>query len=118
MTAIFSALGITILIVGAQVLWKLGAAAQINDFQSFWLALKSPLVILGAILYLIATIIWLIILSRYPYHLIYPLLSLSFVLALIASRFILQETVPWLSWLGVILICLGIIIISLGFKFK
>lgn len=116
MTPIFLALTVVILIVTGQVLWKLGVTGKIHSFDSFLAALTSPLVIIGAIVYILAAIIWIFMLSKYQYHFIYPLLSLSFILALIASRFIFHEEFSWLSWLGVGIICLGIILIGLANK--
>jgi len=113
MTTIFLlVLAVVILVVSGQVLWKMGVGGQIHDLASFLTAIKSLLVLLGAFLYLIATAIWIVMLSRYSYHFVYPLLSLSFVLALIASRFIFHEEVSWLAWLGVGVICFGITLIG------
>jgi drug/metabolite transporter (DMT)-like permease len=116
MIPIFSTMGIAVLIVTSQVLWKLTVNGKVHNFSSFLAALTSPLVIMGAIIYALVTVIWIFMLSKYQYHLIYPTMSLTYVLALLASRFIFHEQVFWTSWLGVGIICLGIIIISLGFK--
>lgn len=109
---IFLTLTVVILIVTGQILWKLGVNGQIHNFDTFLKAVMSPLVISGIVVYIFAAAIWIFALSRYQYHHIYPLLSLTFVLALLAARFIFHEEVSWLAWLGVGIICLGLIIIG------
>lgn len=116
MTPIFLTMGIVILIVTSQILWKLAVNGKVHNLESFLAALASPLVIIGAVIYALVTVVWILMLSKYQYHLIYPIMSLSYVLALFASRFILHEQVLWISWLGVGIICLGVVIVSLGFK--
>lgn len=113
---ILLALIVSILMVAGQVLWKLGIGNRTLNFISFFEILKSPFFILGTIIYIFAAMLWLYMLSRYQYHYIYPLLSFAFILSLIASRFILHEQVSWVSWLGVLIICFGIIIITAGSK--
>ncbi|MBI4101541.1 MAG: hypothetical protein HY443_01075 [Candidatus Nealsonbacteria bacterium] len=116
MAPILLTFSVVIMIVAGQILWKLGVTGKIHDFSSFWLAVMTPQVLLGAAIYLVATVVWIYILSKYQYHLVYPLFSLSFVLGLLASRFILHEQVGLVSWVGVGVITLGIIIIGFGFK--
>ncbi|MDD5606828.1 MAG: EamA family transporter [Candidatus Pacebacteria bacterium] len=110
------ALIVSFLIVGGQVIWKIILEGQTYNFAIITKLLKSPLFIVGIIMYLIAAIIWLYMLSKYQYHQTYPLLSISFILSLLASSLILHESVSWMSWLGVFFICLGIIIMGFGFK--
>jgi len=116
MIAIPFVLVVVVLIVSAQILWKLGVSGKIYDIESFVRVAISPLVIGGAILYIIATVIWIFLLSRYQFHLVYPLISLSFVLGLFAARFVLHEEVSSLSWIGVAIITMGVTIASFGLK--
>lgn len=109
-------LTVIILIAAGQILWKLGVSNQIHSFDTFLKAVMSPLVIVGMGIYIVAAAIWIFALSKYQYHHIYPWISLTFVLALLAARFIFHEQVSWLSWLGVGVICLGLIIIGFSGK--
>ena len=72
----------------------------------------TPLVILGLASYGVGAIAWLIVLSRLDLSVAYPFLALNFVLITLASRFILGETVPSLRWLGVLVICAGVLIVA------
>jgi len=108
---------VSIFIVTGQVLWKMGIDSQNFNLSHIFEILKSPFFIIGAIIYILAAIIWLYLLSKYQYHYIYPLmLSLAFIFSLIASHFILREQVSWISCVGILIICLGIIILTLGSK--
>jgi uncharacterized membrane protein len=42
----------------------------------------------------------------------YPFVSMSYVLIILASRVLLGEPVSLLRWVGVLVICAGIIIVS------
>jgi len=116
-TPILLSIAVSIFIVIGQALWKLGIGNRILNFSNFPEILKSPFFIIGIVLYGFATILWLYMLSRYRYHYIYPLIiCVSLIFSLIVSRFILQEQVFWISWIGALIICLGIIIITVGSK--
>lgn len=112
----FLALIVSILIVAGQILWKLALNGLNLNLANFLNLLKSPLFIIGVLSYFFAFILWIYLLNKYPYHLIYPLLSFSFIFSLLAARFILHEEVILWSWIGVFIICLGIIIAGIGFK--
>ncbi|MEZ4731852.1 MAG: hypothetical protein R3E79_32425 [Caldilineaceae bacterium] len=42
----------------------------------------------------------------------YPLLALNFVLITVSSRLILGESVPIARWIGLAVICVGILIVA------
>jgi len=116
-TPILLSIAVSIFIVIGQVLWKLGIGNRILNFSNFPEILKSPFFIIGIVLYGFATILWLYMLSKYKYHYIYPLIiGLSVIFSLLVSRLVLNEEVSWISWLGVLIICFGIIIITVGSK--
>jgi len=118
-TAIFLSVMVSIFIVIGQVLWKLGIGDQTFNLSHLFEILKSPFFIIGAVIYIFAAIIWLYLLSKYQYHYIYPLmLSLAFIFSLIASHFILHEQISYISLFGILIICIGIIIISISYKFS
>lgn len=116
MIPIVLAVFVAILIVSAQALWKVAVSGKIHSIESFLEILISPLLIAGAVLYLVATIIWILMLSRYPFHLVYPFLGLSFIFALFISHFVLHEDVSNISWIGAVIISLGVMILGFGFK--
>jgi len=118
-TVMFLSIIVSIFIVIGQVLWKLGVGDRSFNLSNLFGILKSPFFIIGAIIYIFAAIIWLYLLSKYQYHYIYPLiLSLAFIFSLIASHFILHEQISYISLLGILILCIGVIVISIGYKFS
>ncbi len=51
------------------------------------------------------------IVKHYPLSVAYPLVSLSFVMGMLAAVFIFNEPVPVLRWLGLVLIVVGVALI-------
>lgn len=116
---LFLSFVVSILIVTGQVLWKLEIGTSIINLDNLFKKIRSPLFIIGVIVYIFATVIWLYTMSKYNYHYIYPLMiGLSLILTLLASHFIFQETISWTSLLGVLVICFGIIMITTGSKIR
>ncbi len=76
------------------------------------LILSSPWVLLGLTLYGIGAVAWIAVLARLDLSLAYPLLALNFVLITLSSRLILGETVPTMRWVGMLVICAGIVIVA------
>jgi len=114
MMVIFLGLSVAILVVAVQILLKLGVAGKIHNIESFLRSLTSPFAILAAILYIVAVVIWIFLLSRHPLHSLYGFLGLTFIFALLAARLFLHEDVSWISWTGAGIIFLGVILISIG----
>lgn len=72
----------------------------------------SPLVMFGLFLYVVASMIWLVVLSRVDLSFALPMMALSYVGVLIISHFCLNENVTPLRWLGVAVICCGVFLLS------
>jgi len=107
--------------VAGQTAIKLGVENSIsgegisNVFLSILAySLRSPLVLLGLFLYGIGAVAWILVLSRVDLSFAYPFLALNFILVMISSRVLLSETVPLLRWLGVLIICAGIIVVAVS----
>lgn len=63
-----------LLLLGGQILWKFGAAKMDTwNLVNIFNLMISPLIIGGIILYALATIVWLYILSKLPLSVAYPL---------------------------------------------
>jgi len=72
-------------------------------------------VILGFSLYVIGTFIWLVVLSRTPLSIAFPMLSMSYFLVVTLSATILHERVDWrFAIAGLVCISLGISFIGLS----
>ena len=55
-----------------------------------------------------ASLLWAYIVRRFPFSMAYPIVSLSYVFALIAAVFVFDEQVPPVRWLGCACIVFGV----------
>ena len=72
----------------------------------------TPAVWLGLFLFGLSAVVWLAVLSRTTLSFAYPFASLTYVLILLADRFILDQEIPALRYAGVVCIVLGIILVA------
>lgn len=108
------------LAVAGQLFLKLGMnklgshlSLDLNSFFTFFVAAFTNVQVLaGLTLYLGSAVVWLIVLSRVELSFAYPLLGFSYVLVLLASKFILKEEVVPLRWVGAFIIFLGVFLVS------
>jgi drug/metabolite transporter (DMT)-like permease len=82
------------------------SAASIKD------VVTTPAVWGGLLLFGLSAMVWLAVLSRTSLSFAYPFASLTYVLILLADRFVLNETVPALRWAGVFCIMVGIVLVA------
>ncbi|MFP5299463.1 MAG: hypothetical protein ACLGHL_10795, partial [Actinomycetota bacterium] len=64
----------------------------------------------------ISALFWLVVLSRVPLSVAYPIVGVSYILIVLLGRFVLHETVPTMRWIGVFVVATGIAIIGLSFR--
>ncbi len=97
-----------------QVLLKMGAlrvgASEVGLL--LWRIVTSPHILAGFALYGAASVLWIVVLSRAPLSLAYPLLSLGYVIVLMASAYLFGETIPAVRVAGVAAIILGLVLVS------
>jgi len=103
----------------SQILFKQGTITVMTNHASEPLArrlielLAIPSFILGVFLYGSALLLWIWLLSKTSLSILYPIgLSLNVVLALLAARFFLNETISPIHIAGVAIIILGIFIVA------
>jgi drug/metabolite transporter (DMT)-like permease len=72
----------------------------------------TPAIWAGLVLFALSALVWLAVLSRTSLSFAYPFASLSYVLILLADKFILQEQIPTLRWAGVFFIMTGIVLVA------
>lgn len=72
----------------------------------------NPFVIVGLAIYVTSTVFWLTALSRVDLSFAYPFASLSYVIMLIASWQIFDESITPLRLLGTFIIVVGVLLIS------
>ena len=68
----------------------------------------------GLLIYFLATVYWVYLLSKYEYSYIYPLTSMVYLISFIFAIFVFKENVNIYRWLGVFLIIAGVISINHG----
>lgn len=75
----------------------------------------SPFILLGIVSAILGTFFYLDLLSKYSLNLVYPSLSLVYILVALAGILFLGEQVTLLNWGGIVLICAGVGMISMKF---
>lgn len=85
----------------------------VNSIFDILCLLFSPLIFIGLAIYACATILWLYILSKADLSFVYPIQSLAYVFALFLAFFLFKENVSLNRWLGTIVICFGVYLISI-----
>lgn len=90
---------------------KLESGAGVG-LQFYLRAFANSYILFGFFLYALSSLLWLAVLSRLPLSLAYPALSVSYVLILFLSRYVLGESVGAFRIIGVVLICLGVAFIG------
>jgi drug/metabolite transporter (DMT)-like permease len=73
---------------------------------------STPAVWAGLVLFGLSAFVWLAVLSRASLSFAYPFASLTYVIILVADRFLFHETVPPLRWAGVFFIMVGIVLVA------
>ena len=80
--------------------------------EIIWAIATDPFIIFGMVIYAVSVLYWLVGLSRVPLSYAYPFISLSYVLILGASFFLLGEHLSLLRIGGVLVICLGVLLVA------
>jgi uncharacterized membrane protein len=101
-----------------QVFWKIGMNSigaidkfSISGIISMFL---NPIVLLGLFMYGLSTIFWLVALSQKDLSYVYPFISLTFIIVLFLSYFVLKEQVSTARIVGTIIIIVGLMVIVRG----
>ncbi len=77
---------------------------------------EGPWAIVGILLYAISAVFWLIVLSRIPLSVAYPIVAVGYVVVVLYSRFVFNEQVKWIAWVGLAFIVVGVAITAQGLK--
>ena len=72
----------------------------------------QPFVFFGFVCVFSASIFWLAVLSRVNLSFAYPILALGYVLTALFSRFVFNEAISPTRWAGIIVICVGVVLVS------
>ncbi|ABL00426.1 EamA family transporter [Pelobacter propionicus] len=75
-------------------------------------ALTSPKLILGTTMLAVFFFLWLAVLSWEDLSIALPMQALNYVLVAILAKYLLHEQVSPLRWTGIILVCIGVMLIT------
>ncbi len=70
-------------------------------------------VFLGIVLYMLATMLWLVALSQEELSFVYPLIGIGYVLTAILAWLFFGESLTFFRFFGILLICGGIFLVVL-----
>lgn len=62
--------------------------------------------------FLTASLLWMYIVKAFPFSVAYPMISMSFVVGMVAAVVFFHEQVSWTKWVGVLLIIAGCLLIA------
>ncbi|MFN2524883.1 MAG: EamA family transporter [Actinomycetota bacterium] len=93
---------------------RIGSVQVSEPAKTFARAAKEPSLWAGLTLFAISALFWLVVLSRVDLSLAYPFVGLSYVVVVAFSKFFLNENVPGLRWLGVVVVAIGIALVGLS----
>lgn len=107
-----------------QILLKVGTThlGRVREGQSLAVGLMeslkgifTPYILLGFSAYAISAVIWVWILRQVNLSFAYPMISLSYVLVVLLSAFLLGEKIPAVTIVGLVLISAGVSLIGIGY---
>lgn len=105
------------LVVAGQSFWKIGlrdsAVGTLDNIKSWTHLISSKWMILGTILYLVATILWILLLKKYPLGVAYSLI-IGFALfnSVFVSLVFLKESITGYQLAGLALLMISIFMIA------
>jgi len=102
--------------ITGQIVLKLGVAqmGEIKSFLSLNFLIKvfiNPLIIFSLFLYASSFILWVAVLSKAQLSAVYPLLAIPYIVVPLAGLLIFHEPISATRWIGIVIVCLGLLII-------
>lgn len=98
-----------LLLVSGQILWKTGVTKiGVIQLSNIYLLITSWYFWVGVFIYGLATVLWMVILSRANLSTVYPLQSFAYVFGVVAGIIIFGEKVSPAGWVGLVLIISGV----------
>jgi len=109
---VFGPLGNVLLGKGMQRIGKIEMATPGQALRVFPLVFGSTSVWLGIASLMTFFIAYMLVLSWADYSFVQPASSISYAIAALLAHFMLKEAVSPLRWIGVLVICLGVFLVS------
>lgn len=109
-----------LLSVGGQLFMKSGmnSIGKINLLQiiqptTLFKLMLNPMIITGVGLYVMASVVWLVVLSKAELSYAYPMIGISYILTSTLAWVIFKENMTVFRFLGIVMILSGVYVISL-----
>lgn len=105
------------LAVAGQLLFKMGMTvfgqtSLTAFFTRIGTVLTNPYILGGLAVFFLSAALWVIVLSKLPISVAYPMISIGYVFVLIFSALFLGESITAFKVIGIVLICFGVYFIS------
>jgi drug/metabolite transporter (DMT)-like permease len=101
------------LLVCGQIVWKIALnRTPLTGIHNLGTVLMQPYILVGCLLYGIATVIWFYALSRFDLSRVYPLQSIAYVLGALFGWLVLKETFTSSQWLGLLFLVGGAFLLA------
>jgi|WetSurMetagenome_2_1015567.scaffolds.fasta_scaffold502744_1 drug/metabolite transporter (DMT)-like permease len=97
---------------GMMQVGRIGVGEISRPLATLGLVFTNPYILLALPLYVVALILWLIVLSRLQLSFAYPFLSMAYVVNALLAQAILGEHISVLRWVAIGLICCGVMVIT------
>ncbi|MRR54462.1 MAG: hypothetical protein EG822_08120 [Deltaproteobacteria bacterium] len=107
-------IGDILLTKGMKDLGDLSAMSARELISAVLRGLTDPRLVLGTALLALFFLLWIAVLSWEDLSVALPMQALNYVLVAVLSRHYLKETVTPTRWLGTILVCLGVLLITVS----
>lgn len=105
----------SVLLVAAQILLKI-AVQHFGTFSWTWMYFKNVFstwqLAVSGVCVLSAMLVWMYVLKHYEFSVSYPMLSISYIIGLIAAQFVFHEVIPLTRWIGVVIVMIGVFLIA------
>ena len=105
-----------VLASGGQLLLKYGinnsGTAGVSAVTYFWNVILNFHVISGLLLYMLSVVFWLLALRQAQLSMLYPVVSLSYILVAAGSALFLGESLPIARIIGVAVIISGVVLVA------
>lgn len=99
-------------LVLGQIFWKKGLKQiELHSIKDYILSVFNLNIFLGLVVYVAATFLWFYILNKNDLSKVYPMQSISYIIAMFAGYMFLNERITNNSIIGTLVICLGVFII-------
>ncbi|WP_442601689.1 EamA family transporter [Paenibacillus sp. KN14-4R] len=109
----------TCMLVSGQFLWKVGLTRKANSFESIRSVIElffSPWIFGGLIIYGLATVLWVFILTRVDISVAYPLQSIAYIMTAFGAYYVFHESLTLMKIMGCFVILIGVAMIGYSSK--